>query len=448
MDRSRMSCVLEALQQFLTPQVWKQAHQAWRRRQRSRCKGSRWTLQPLIWMLLFMTWGCGDSEGERFAMARACCVASQPKRRRPGSTLQGYQKALAQLPVPVLRALTAALRERLAEEFFAGLRVGEFLPLACDGTRLECPRTQELEQRLAHGCKPESAPMLSLTALVLLPLGLPWTWQWGQGTASETSQLRRMLGTLPPDSLLVLDAYYQGYALFEAIVHAGASFLVRASSRSWLYTEADVPLERFREGVFWYWPQEAQRKHQPPLRVRLLRVRGRKGDVWLLTNVLERRRLSHKNASRLYRWRWRNEGLFRHYKRLLGKVKLRSRTLRLVHREAEGAMIALQLLLALAAKQRTPRTFAGQTEWLLSSPRQMLLRIRGGIEARLRRLGPRQFAAYQLMLEQVRSDPRVRPRNIRKKCPRRKDHKPPKPPNFRVMDAHMKTILLKALQAA
>ncbi len=443
-DRSRrMDSVLEALQQFLTPQVWKQAHQAARR-----SKSSRWTLQPLLWMLLFMTWGCGDSEGERFATARACYVAAQGKRRRPGTTLQGYQKALAKLPLRVLRALTAALRDRLAEEFFASLRVDGFLPLACDGTRLECPRTAELEQRLAHGCKAESAPMLTLTALVLLPLGLPWTWQWGQGTASETKHLRRMLPTLPPDSLLVLDAYYQGYELYQAILRAGASFLVRASSRSQFYSERRVPIDRFREGLFWYWPEEARQQHKPPLRVRLLRVRGRKGDVWLLTNVLDRTRLSRQNASRLYRWRWRNEGLFRHYKRLLAKVKLHSRTVRLVHREAEGAMIALQLLLALAGKNRTPRTWAGHTEWTVGSPRQTLLRIRGAIQARLRRLGPRQFLAYQQMLEQVRSDPRVRPRNVRKKCPRRKDHKPPKPPKIRVMDAHMKTLIRKVLRAA
>src|SRR5256885_12000439 len=51
---------------------------------------------------------------------------------------------------------------------------------------------------------------------------------------------------------------------------------------------------------------------------------GKKGDVWLFTSILDRRELSRKNAAQVYRWRWRNEGLFRQYKRMLKKTKLQS----------------------------------------------------------------------------------------------------------------------------
>ena len=100
--------------------------------------------------------------------------------------------------------------------------------------------------------------------------------------------------------------------------------------------------------------------------------------VWLLTSVLEPKQLSHQTAGHVYRWRWRNEGLFREYKRLLQKVKLSSRTVALVHREAEGSLLALQLLLALAVQ--TP---AGQPVALPGSPRRELLRLRGAITAAL-----------------------------------------------------------------
>jgi hypothetical protein len=73
----------------------------------------------------------------------------------------------------------------------------------------------------------------------------------------------------------------------------------------------------------------------------LLRVKGKKADVWLLTSVLDRQQLSRSTAGQVYRWRWRNEGWFRDYKRLLGKMKLSSRTVALVHREAEGSLLAL-----------------------------------------------------------------------------------------------------------
>jgi hypothetical protein len=91
----------EVLSQFLTPEVWKQAHQAWHPAHMA----SRWKLSPLVWVLLAMTWCCGDSLDERFATARAVYVASNTKVRRPGKSLQGFLEALARLPMRVLRAL-------------------------------------------------------------------------------------------------------------------------------------------------------------------------------------------------------------------------------------------------------------------------------------------------------------------------------------------------------
>jgi hypothetical protein len=48
-------------------------------------------------------------------------------------------------------------------------------------------------------------------------------------------------------------------------------------------------------------------------------------------------------ASQFYPWRWENEGPFRTYKQTLKKLKLVSRTVRLVHRELEGSLLAVQL---------------------------------------------------------------------------------------------------------
>ena len=439
-------CFQEALSQFLTPQVWKQVHQAWRPTQ----VASRWTLQPLFWVLLTMTWCCGDSEGERFATARAFYVACHQRRRRPGGSLQGFQMALARLPLRVLRALAAALRQQFAQRWVDALRIGKggYVPLACDGSRLECPRTQELQTRLGEAGKDESPPMVYLSALVLLPLGLLWSWRLGKGTASEHNHLRCLLNTLPQRALIVADAFYQGYELYAAILEAKASFLVRLSSRSRLYTAQGVRLDRFRQTLVYYWPEKtAQDKGKPPLRLRLVRVRGAKADVWLLTNVLDPRELNHRQIAQLYSWRWRNEGLFRHYKRMLGKVKLQSRTVPLVHREAEGSLIALQLLLALATQTKSHH---GRIVVLdkLESPRRILLRIRGSIAAKLGSLGPRQIAAYQEMLERVRSEDRQRiSPKVRQVWPRRKDHKPPQPPIILTLNDALKCKMNKILQS-
>ncbi len=109
---------------------------------------------------------------------------------------------------------------------------------------------------------------------------------------------------------------------------------------------------------------------------RLIRVQAKgqtKHDVWLLTNVLSPQRLPAKTAAKFYRWRWRNEGLFRTYKRTLKKVKLASRTVRLIHRELEGSLLALQILLAHADLALRPEGTIGE---LAVSPRKVLIEIR------------------------------------------------------------------------
>jgi hypothetical protein len=347
----------------------------------------------------------------------------------------------------LLRALARAVRQRLGAAFLDGLQVNGFVPVACDGTRLECPRSAPLQARLGQASRPGAPPFVYLTTLVLLPLGLPWSWRWGRGTASELEHLRQLLPTLPDQALLVADAYYLGYDLYRALLRAGASFLVRMSSRAHRYTLQERPLERFRQGQVYFWPQQAQKAGQPPLRLRLLRVGGHKAPVWLLTNVLGRERLSRKTAGQMYRWRWRNAGLFRHYKRLLKKVKLSSRTVPLVHREGEGSRLALQLLLALAA-QRYGR--GRHAELVGDSPRQVLLRIRGDMMAWLRRLGPRQWAQYQRRLRVVRAGPRARGApKLRQRWPcKGKRYQPPGPPQLRVLPDHLKAKFRKRLRAA
>src|ERR1700719_3652768 len=99
--RSYSTSGIAALTHWLTPQVWKEAHQADPRKQAAQ----RWQLHPLVMVLALMTYTSGDSEAERFATARAFYVARHPREKRPGQSFQGFQKALAKLPLPMLHAL-------------------------------------------------------------------------------------------------------------------------------------------------------------------------------------------------------------------------------------------------------------------------------------------------------------------------------------------------------
>ena len=170
MAAAKVKTLQQSIRQFLTPQVWKQAHQTGCKPQRAGC---RWTIQPLVLTLLLMTWANGDSQAERFETAKAFCVVYRTKQKRPGKSVQGFQKALAALPVPVLRAIADGMRCGLLKL----LRLQEhdgFIPMGCDGSRLACPRTPELERFLCRANREGSAPSMWLTAIVHLRSGVPW----------------------------------------------------------------------------------------------------------------------------------------------------------------------------------------------------------------------------------------------------------------------------------
>src|SRR5438132_13008833 len=131
------------LRHFLTPDVFRQAHQAAPAPKRS---DTRWVLRPLLLVLVFSCWAASDSPDERFGAARAFFLTHfHNKRRAPGETAGGFFAALARLPCCVLRAFASALRRRLAFLFAPHWRVDGFVLFGCDGTRLACPRTRGLE---------------------------------------------------------------------------------------------------------------------------------------------------------------------------------------------------------------------------------------------------------------------------------------------------------------
>jgi hypothetical protein len=441
--RRQAQSFVQCVRQFLTPEVFKQAQRA----RHSKRRSPRWQVQPLIFVLLTMTWTVGDSTAERFETARAFYIACHDSRKRPGQTVAGFQAALSKLPVGVLRTVAVSIRRQLLAVLGDRLKTGGWRVFGCDGSRVECPRAVELEQRLGQAGKDQAAPTIWVTAVVHLRSGLLWAWRVGKGTASEQAHLRELLPTLPPDSLIVTDAAYHGYALAQEILAVGASFLVRVSSKVWLYTETHQPLEDFREGWVYYWPKQRQERREPPLRLRLIRVRSPRcqHDVWLLTNVLESPRLSVAMASQFYRWRWENEGLFRTYKQTLKKVKLVSRTVRLVHREAEGSLLAVQLMLAQAARKLHPCTSVWD-EPVMASPRQVLVEIRREIRdasATRRRL------AYSKRLAKATRERRRRISGKEARSwPRRKPHKPPGPPQIHTLTDEQKALRDQLVTAA
>jgi hypothetical protein len=215
------------------------------------------------------------------------------------------------------------------------------------------------------------------------------------------------------------------YELASAIVRSRRSSLLRVSSKTYLYTAEGAELSSWTEGPVHHGPVKVREKGRPPLACRLIRAaaHGRaKYDVWLLTDVLDPARLPAATAARSYRRRWRNEGMFRTYKRTVSKFKLWSRTVRTARREAEVSLRAVQSLPAHADLAPRPVGSEGRPA---VSPRKVLVAIR----REMRGVANGKGESCRRRLEGCRAEARdQKSAQASREWPRRQPHKPQGPP--------------------
>jgi hypothetical protein len=230
---ARAQSLSASIRQFLTPEVSKQARLA--ARAASCHNDPRWTLQPLILIWALMTWCTAPTDAERFLAARTFYVRVHgPKRQRPGKHFSGFHEAVQRLPLTVWWAFGTAVRRQIYRVLADRMVVDGWTAFGCGGTRLECPRTEQLEHDLGRAGKPGTAPMLWVTALVSLRTGVLWSWRLGTAKAGERQHLLELLEDLSHavlgSVLLVCDAGYVSYELIRTLLGWEGSFLIRLSS--------------------------------------------------------------------------------------------------------------------------------------------------------------------------------------------------------------------------
>ena len=154
----------------------------------------------------------------------------------------------------------------------------------------------------------------------------PWTWLLGPSNSSERTHVIELLRTetLPKNAMLCGDAGFVGYPLWSAIREREHHFLVRVGANvSLLHEHADFQrVEVGKDGEILCWPKAARVAGQPPLRLRLLKVRLGQLAVWMLTSVLDPKQLTPQQVVRLYKMRWGIEGEFRGLKQTLERGKV------------------------------------------------------------------------------------------------------------------------------
>ena len=276
--------------------------------------------------------------------------------------------------IPLLWNRLHQLMERVGDDHW---RIGRWLAIAVDGSRVSTPRTKANEKafRAANYGKGKTAkyrkkksknkrkknrtkaatvtPQIWITLLWHMGLRLPWSWKLGPSNSSERAHFQDMLATqtFPENTLFCGDAGFVGYDLWSSIIDTGNNFLIRVGGNVRLLTRLGY-YARERNGIVYVWPDSAARKKQPPLVLRLIHLKGERGDVYLLTNVLNSRHLSNALASRMYKLRWGIELQFRTLKQTFGRRTLRSRTPDRANAELEWSLLGLWMIHLFAVKEQ------------------------------------------------------------------------------------------------
>lgn len=304
--------------------------------------GAGWSPATTAIAAVLMSWDPAPTLGQRFESVLSVLDAALPRRRRTGRTYQGLVKALGRHGEQLLETLAPRLRERTRKAARQHWRVGRFVPIGVDGSRFDAPRTIANEP-LGFAGRDKCSPQMMGVLLVHLGSMLPWGFGLDGVHEGERSILRRLIGELPEDALLVADAGYTGFDLLSELHRSGARFLIRVGRNVRLLRELG-DYRREGKSTVYLWPDAAH--HRPPLRLRLIQI----GQMWLITNVTDPRELSKATASELYRRRWGLEVAFRSIKQTLARRKVRSCAAANAMGELAWSVVGLWVLMLLGAR--------------------------------------------------------------------------------------------------
>lgn len=334
-----------------------------------------WLANDLVMLAVLWVWS------EKLQLTAAFTEATVWSQRLIGRVAVGSYQALTnalvtygERLVPLLWNRLQRLMEAVGEEHW---RIGMWLPLAVDGSRASTPRTKTNEaafraanygrgktakyrtkksqnKRKRNRAKAETVtPQIWLTLLWHMGLRLPWCWKMGPSDSSERDHFREMLRqqSFPDNTLFCGDAGFTGYDFWKSIMDRGHHFLIRVGANVRLLTKLGY-YARECHGIVYVWPDAAARKQQPPLVLRLIHLKNERGDVYLLTNVLNSGCLSDALSSRLYTLRWGIELQFRTLKQTFGRHTLRSRTPNRAYAELKWSLLGLWMIHLFAVKEQ------------------------------------------------------------------------------------------------
>jgi hypothetical protein len=346
-----------------------------------------WSPESMVWLALSWAWSECRNLTDAFKEAVECSQTISES--SPLSTYQGFMGAMVRWTVPFMELLCALLHQRMEEIGDAFWRVGTWVPIAFDGSRSTAPRTaanvkalcaanygkgktaryrrkksKGMRRKLNERNKSQpQEPKAWIKMLWHMRLRLPWMWRLGPSNSSERTHVMDMVtaGRFPKSTLLCGDAGFVGYPLWSHIVQSGADFLVRVGANVSLLTE-HVDYCRQKNGIVFCWPKSTSQAGQPPLVLRLVKVRLGKTKVWLVTNVLDSAKLTNKQMISLYKMRWGVEIEFRGLKQTLDRSRLRCRNDQRLLAELSWSIMAMAVAEIFALREQLADRRSGAAE--------------------------------------------------------------------------------------
>jgi hypothetical protein len=338
--------------------------------------------KPIELVILAVVWAWSESGTLTGAFQEAHRWSVNVLSRAAVSTYQGLMGALVASTGQLLPRLWGRMHELLEQHGGDYWRIGLWLPLAVDGSRVTTARTKANERafcaphfgrsrkadyrrrkrreqgrpqrrRRRRKSAPPAAPQIWLTLLWHMGLRMPWSWKSGPSTASERDHFGQMLREqqFPENTLFCGDAGFTGYELWKTAIDQGHQILIRVGANVTLLRKLGYHA-RERGGIVYCWPSAVARKNGPPLVLRLIRFRLGRTQACVVTSILEPHRLSEKQAERLYRLRWGVELQFRALKQTFGRRKLRSKRPDRALAELDWSLLGLAIIQLFAVKEQ------------------------------------------------------------------------------------------------
>jgi hypothetical protein len=337
----------------------------------------RWTPQSLATGALLWAWSDEQTLTERFRTVRKITICLLGGQQQLAKTYQAFTKILRRWTEELVLLLQAALHERMRQVLPGCWQVSGFVLFGVDGSRIELPRTRSHEQayssirhRRGRGKRrcartlaakdvlKSNSPQLWLTTMWHAGTGLPWDWRIGPADSSERAHLREMLGGLPAEALLAADAGFVGYEGLRQVLAGGHHFLLRVGANVRLLRK--LGWTRESAGTVYLWPDQAARRSQPPLVMRLVVAHNGKHPVYLVTSVLLKRQLADHEVVELYARRWGVELFYRHLKQTFHRRKLLSTSADNAHVEIAWSLVGLWAMALYALAEATQHGISPQ----------------------------------------------------------------------------------------